>query len=86
VRLDTHAHEGYVIPSKYDSMIGKLLVHRATRAEAIATMRRALSEFVIEPTKTTIPFFQKLLADPAFVEGRVYTTYVEKEFLPAQKG
>src|SRR5207237_506090 len=55
VRIDSHAYAGYRIPPNYDSMIGKLIVHRPTRAEAIATMRRALSEFHISPIKTTIP-------------------------------
>src|SRR5690606_18341370 len=55
VRLDTHAHAGYRIPPNYDSMIGKLIIHRPTRAEAIATMRRALGEFRIGPFATTIP-------------------------------
>src|SRR3954449_5098509 len=55
VRLDTHVYAGYTIPPNYDSMIGKLIVHRPTRAEAIATMKRALSEFHVAPIKTTIP-------------------------------
>src|SRR6202000_725774 len=55
VRLDTHVYAGYRIPPNYDSMIAKLIVHRPPRAEAIATMRRALGEFHVAPIKTTIP-------------------------------
>jgi acetyl-CoA carboxylase biotin carboxylase subunit len=86
VRLDTVAHQGYTITPKYDSMIGKLLVHRPTRAEAIATMLRALAEFRIDPIKTTIPFFRRLMAHPAFAEGQMDTTYVEREFLKEMAG
>jgi acetyl-CoA carboxylase biotin carboxylase subunit len=83
VRLDTHACQGYRVPHNYDSMIAKLLVHQPTRLEAIATMRRALGEFVVEGIKTTIPIHQKIMAEPAFIEGRVDTTYLERTWLPA---
>src|SRR5207253_8779410 len=55
VRLDTHACQGYRVPPNYDSMVAKLLVHQPTRTEALACMKRALSEFVVEGIKTTIP-------------------------------
>ena len=61
VRVDTHVYAGYMIPSNYDSMIAKLITVAQTREEAISTMERALSEFVIEGVKTTIPFHLKLL-------------------------
>jgi biotin carboxylase len=57
VRVDTHVHCGYEIPPHYDALIGKLIVHKETRDEAIACMRRALQEFVIEGIKTTIPLY-----------------------------
>jgi acetyl-CoA carboxylase biotin carboxylase subunit len=81
VRFDSHVHEGYRIPPYYDSMIGKLIVHRPTRAEAIKTMLRALDEFVIEGVKTTIPLQKRMLRDPNFVAGTVHTKYVEQTLL-----
>ena len=80
VRFDSHAHSGYTVPPFYDSMIGKLLVHQATRAEAIACMQRALSELRIEGIKTTVPIHQEILGHSAFVEGRIDTTFVERTF------
>jgi acetyl-CoA carboxylase biotin carboxylase subunit len=79
VRLDTHVVQGYRVPPNYDSMVAKLLVHRATRADAIATMRRALREFVVEGIATTIPLHLEMLAHAAFVEGRIDTTFIERE-------
>jgi acetyl-CoA carboxylase biotin carboxylase subunit len=79
VRVDTHVSQGYKVPPNYDSLIAKLLVHRPTRAEAIATMRRALREFVVEGIATTIPIHRELMAHTAFVEGRVDTTFIERE-------
>ena len=78
VRFDSHAHSGYVVPPYYDSMIGKLIVHQASRAEAIASMQRALAELRIEGIKTTIPIHQEILSHSAFVEGRIDTTFVER--------
>jgi acetyl-CoA carboxylase biotin carboxylase subunit len=81
VRLDTHAYAGYRIPPNYDSMIGKLIVHRATRAEAIATMKRALSEFHIAPIKTTIPLQLQIMDNEFFRAGNVDTGFVERVML-----
>jgi acetyl-CoA carboxylase biotin carboxylase subunit len=81
VRLDTHAYAGYRIPPNYDSMIGKLIVHRPTRAEAIATMRRALSEFHIAPTRTTIPLHLQIMDNPNFLRGDVDTGFIERQML-----
>ncbi len=80
VRLDTHIHEGYVVPPYYDSLVAKLIVHRPTREEAIACALRALDEFVIEGIATTIPLAKKILSHPDFQEGRVDTTFVERTF------
>lgn len=77
VRVDTHVYAGYTIPSNYDSMIAKLITVAQTREEAICTMERALSEFVIEGVKTTIPFHLKLMKDPNFKAGNFTTKFLE---------
>jgi acetyl-CoA carboxylase biotin carboxylase subunit len=82
VRFDSHAHAGYVVPPYYDSMIGKLIVHQPTRAEAIECMLRALDELRIEGIETTVPFHKQILRDSTFVDGWVDTTYVERMTLP----
>jgi acetyl-CoA carboxylase biotin carboxylase subunit len=69
VRVDSHLMPGAVVPPYYDSLIAKIIVHGRDRAEAIARMQRALAETVVEGIKTTIPYHQKLLADPAFLSG-----------------
>ena len=81
VRLDTHVYAGYTIPPNYDSMIGKLIVHRPTRAEAIATMKRALSEFHVAPIKTTIPLHLQIMENPNFLSGDVDTGFIERVML-----
>lgn len=78
VRVDTHVHPGYRISPRYDSMIGKLIVHRATRDEAIACLRRALSEFEIAPIKTTIPLYRRILDHADFVSGAIDTGFVDR--------
>jgi len=70
VRVDSHLMAPYVVPPFYDSLLAKIVVHGGDRAEAIERMRRALAETVVEGVKTTIPFHRRVLADPAFVEGR----------------
>jgi acetyl-CoA carboxylase biotin carboxylase subunit len=82
VRLDSHVYGGYRIPSNYDSMIGKLLAHRGSRAAAIATMRRALSEFVVDGVKTTIPLHERILEHAEFLQSRHDTGFVERHFTP----
>ena len=67
-------------------MVAKLLVHQPTRAEAIAVMRRALREFVVEGIQTTIPILQKIFDTPEFIDGKVDTTFIERSLMPAQKG
>ncbi len=77
VRVDSHVYAGYVIPPYYDSMIAKLIAVAQTRKEAIDTMSRALSEYVIEGVKTTIPFHQQLMKDENFRTGNFTTKFLE---------
>ncbi|WP_421379513.1 acetyl-CoA carboxylase biotin carboxylase subunit [Bacillus salacetis] len=77
VRVDSAAYPGYMIPPYYDSMIAKLITYGATREEAIARMKRALSEFVIEGVHTTIPFHLKVLEHETFVSGEFNTKFLE---------
>ncbi|MEO6187939.1 MAG: acetyl-CoA carboxylase biotin carboxylase subunit [Ginsengibacter sp.] len=77
VRVDSHAYAGYVIPPYYDSMIGKLISVANTRDEAINTMSRALSEYVIEGIHTTIPFHQQLMQNEDFMKGNFTTKFLE---------
>lgn len=82
VRVETHAHQGYRVPPNYDSMIAKLLVHRPTRDEAIATMRRALDEFRVSPIKTTIPLHQQIMMNQQFKQSKIDTGWIERTFKP----
>ena len=77
VRLDTHVYSGYVIPPNYDSMIAKLITTAQTREEAIAKMKRALDEFVVEGVKTTIPFHLQLMDNPDYLAGNYTTKFME---------
>ncbi len=77
VRVDSHVYAGYTIPPYYDSMIGKLITIAQTREEAISTMYRALSEYVIEGIKTTIPFHLQLMQNEDFKKGNFTTKFLE---------
>lgn len=77
VRVDTHVYAGYTIPPNYDSMIAKLITVAQTREECIVKMKRALSEFVVEGVKTTIPFHLKLMDDEQFNAGNFTTKFLE---------
>ena len=77
VRVDSHVYAGYVIPPYYDSMIGKLITVAQTREEAIDTMHRALSEYIIEGVKTTIPFHLQLMQNEDFRKGNFTTKFLE---------
>jgi acetyl-CoA carboxylase, biotin carboxylase subunit len=81
VRMDTHVYAGYRIPPNYDSMVGKLIVHRPTRVLAIAAMKRALGEFHISPIKTTIPLQLQIMDNQNFQRGDVDTGFVERVIL-----
>ena len=78
VRVDTYIYQGAVISPYYDSMISKVIVHQPSRQEAIATMKRALREFRIEPIKTTIPACLKILSHNLFVKNEVDTSFIER--------
>src|SRR5262249_33286561 len=80
VRLDSHVVAGYRVPPNYDSLLAKLLVHAPTRAEAIARMRRALAEFVVEGVHTTIPIHREIFNNASFAAGRVDTTFIERHW------
>jgi acetyl-CoA carboxylase biotin carboxylase subunit len=80
VRLDSHVVPGYRVPPNYDSLVAKLIVHQPTRAEALACMRRALSEFVVEGIKTTIPLHREIFNHSSFIEGQVDTTFIERNW------
>ncbi len=77
IRVDSHVYAGYTIPPYYDSMIAKIIAVARTREEAINTMSRALSEYVIEGVKTTIPFHQQLMKNEAFLSGEFNTKFLE---------
>ena len=78
IRIDTHAYAGYTIPPNYDSMISKLITVAQSREEAIAKMKRALAEYIVEGVKTTIPFHQKLMENEQFNKGEFTTKFLEE--------
>jgi acetyl-CoA carboxylase biotin carboxylase subunit len=77
--------QGYRVPPNYDSLIAKLLVWQPTREEALAVMRRALREFIVEGIKTTIPLHREILNHSAFIEGQVDTTFVERFWMSGEQ-
>jgi acetyl-CoA carboxylase biotin carboxylase subunit len=81
VRFDSHAHAGYYVPPYYDSMIGKLLVHRPDRERAIETMLRALAELRIEGIRTSVPFLERVLTEADFQSAAIDTKWVERSLL-----
>lgn len=79
IRIDSHIYSGYTVPPHYDSLIAKLIAYGNTREEAIARMRNALNEIVIEGIKTNIPLHQSLMIDPHFMEGGTTIHYLESK-------
>jgi len=79
IRMDTHIYNGYFVPPYYDSMIGKLIAYGETRESALARMRVALNEIVIEGIKTNVPLQRDIISDHAFIEGGVDIHYLEKK-------
>jgi acetyl-CoA carboxylase biotin carboxylase subunit len=88
VRIDSHIYEGYIVPPFYDSLLGKLITFGETRQSAIAKMRRALDEFVIEGVRTTIPFHKMMMENEDFLNGTFDTRYIDthdwRDQLPPQ--
>ena len=82
VRWDSHIYQGYQVPPYYDSMLGKLIVHRENRLAAIQTARRALAEIEIGGVATTIPLFLSILDHSDFVKGDIDTGFIERYFAP----
>lgn len=80
VRVDSHVYPGYEVPPYYDSMIAKVLVHRATHEQAVAALRGALNEMTVEGIKTTIPLHLQVLSHPKYVKGEISTTFVDQVF------
>ncbi|MDS4027553.1 MAG: acetyl-CoA carboxylase biotin carboxylase subunit [Candidatus Contendobacter sp.] len=84
IRVDSHLYNGYRVPPNYDSMIGKLIAHGETRAIAIARMRNALAELVIEGIKTNAPLHRRILGDARFIAGGTDIHYLERQLLEAR--
>ena len=80
IRIDTSIYEGYTIPPFYDSMIAKIIVYGNTRNEAIAKMKRALEELVIEGVETNRDFLFEIIKNPDFIRGNFDTSFIEKNF------
>ena len=78
VRVDSHAYTNYFVPPNYDSMIGKIIVHGDTREQALARMRTALSETVVEGIQTNIPLHRELMVDAKFIDGGTNIHYLEE--------
>ncbi len=78
IRVDSHAYQNYFVPPNYDSMIGKVIAYGDTRAQALARMRIALSEMIVEGIKTNLPLHQELLNDDKFVQGGTSIHYLEE--------
>jgi acetyl-CoA carboxylase biotin carboxylase subunit len=76
--MDSAIYDGYTIPPYYDSLIGKLIVHARTRELALARLRRALSEFIVDGVETTTPLFDALLDEPDIVTGNYNIHWLEK--------
>ena len=79
IRVDSHVYQNYFVPPHYDSMIGKLLAHGATREQALARMRTALAEMIVEGIHTNIPLHQDLLQDANFIQGGTSIHYLEQK-------
>ena len=80
VRIETGIYKGYEVPVYYDPLIAKLITWGRDRPEAVQRMRRALMEYTVQGIKTTIPFHQRVMADPDFLRGDIDTTYIDRRF------
>ena len=86
IRVDTHVYPGYTIPPYYDSLIGKIIAHGPSRAEAISVMQRALRETLIGPVKSTLSLHEKILNRPRFRQGKVGTNFIDSQFAAGKIG
>jgi acetyl-CoA carboxylase biotin carboxylase subunit len=85
IRVDSHVYQGYAVPPNYDSMVGKVIAYGANRAQAIARMRIALSEMVVEGIQTNIPLHRELLGDTRFLRGALSIHYLEQKLAEDNK-
>jgi acetyl-CoA carboxylase biotin carboxylase subunit len=85
IRVDSHVYQGYSVPPNYDSMVGKVIAYGATREQAMARMRIALSEMVVEGIQTNLPLHRDLLNDTRFLRGGVSIHYLEQKLAQEQK-
>jgi acetyl-CoA carboxylase biotin carboxylase subunit len=85
IRVDSHVYQGYSVPPNYDSMVGKVIAYGATREQALARMRIALSEMVVEGIQTNLPLHRDLLNDTRFIRGGVSIHYLEQKLAQEQK-
>ena len=85
IRVDSHVYQGYTVPPYYDSMVGKVIAYGASREQALARMRIALSEMVVEGIQTNIPLHRELLDDSRFMRGGVSIHYLEQKLAQEQK-
>ena len=85
IRIDTAIYSGYTIPPHYDSMIAKLIAYGTTRNEAIAKMKRALEELVIDGVSTNRDFLFTIIKNPNFIRGNFDTSFIEKEILKKEE-
>jgi acetyl-CoA carboxylase biotin carboxylase subunit len=86
IRVDSHVYQNYFVPSHYDSLVGKVIAYGDTRDQAIARMRIALSEMVVEGIKTNIPLHQELLLDDTFLRGGTSIHYLEQRMAKRKQG
>jgi acetyl-CoA carboxylase biotin carboxylase subunit len=84
IRVDSHVYQGYTVPPNYDSMVGKVIAYGASREQAMARMRIALSEMVVEGIQTNIPLHRELLNDTNFMRGGVSIHYLEQKLAQEQ--
>jgi acetyl-CoA carboxylase biotin carboxylase subunit len=84
--VDTHIYSDYLVPPHYDSLLAKIMTHGKNREEAIARMRRALTECVFEGLPTSTPFHLEVLHNPVFLSGKATTRFLEEEISHLQEG
>jgi acetyl-CoA carboxylase biotin carboxylase subunit len=80
VRVESGVYEGYEVPVFYDPLISKIVAWGASRPEAVERMRRALAETLVKGIKTTVPFHRWVMAEPAFMQGEIDTSYIDTHF------